>query len=362
MNGLLLSDNTPNPGLAAFKYWYRNVHVSVVSLHLPALTISIQSWFEFRNLSDVVNGRWELVQAGASGTHTLSSGNVPRLSLGFREKEEITLDVQPPDEVVPGAEYWVNIVFELSSDTFWADAGFVVASEQFVLPISVPDHSPEVGDALSLQETALVYRVSGSDFSIDFNKRLGTISSFVFHDIPLIAEGPKPDFWRSTTDNDRGNFVPTRFRMWRNAGEDWEVHSMTMIENGAKAISFRINATIAWRPLPVGDKRLLGYYTVVYTVYGNGVVEIHPSYQQMSNDPGLLRFGMRLALPSGFEEMTWRGLGPESTMPDRNYEPLGLYSRGVDEDFHAFPKPQETGNKEGVRWIQFLNENGNPNP
>jgi hypothetical protein len=68
MNELLLYNNTPNPGLAAFKYWYCHVHVFTTA----CIDLPIQPCFEFRNLSDVVNGRWELVQAmGVENSHSV---------------------------------------------------------------------------------------------------------------------------------------------------------------------------------------------------------------------------------------------------------------------------------------------------
>ena len=340
--------------LAAFKYVYRNVHVRAQSLEMPALKFAVQSWFEFVSLEEAVVGRWELVRDGV----VLDGGELPNLSLGFREEAEFELNVPPPGSPPAGAEYWINLVYELPEDTFFAEKGFVVAFEQFMLPVSVPEKLPENTGMMTVDETLLSYRISGDDFAMEFSKRQGTITDYIFRGTALVDSGLKPDFWRPPTDNDRGNLVPTRFRMWKDAGEEWEVHGISLVDDREGVVLLRTNATISWRPFQIGEKNILGSFVVDWLIYGNGVLEVKTQYQRLSNDPGLLRFGMRFALLDDFEEMTWLGRGPESTMPDRDYEPLGLFSTTVTEDFHPFSKPQETGNKQDVRWIEFVNGNG----
>ena len=68
---------------------------------------------------------------------------------------------------------------------------------------------------------------------------------------------------------------------------------------------------------------------------------------------------MQMALPAGFERITWLGPGPQETYCDRKDSRIGLYSGTVEEQFYAdYTEPGETGNKADVRWIALTNGKG----
>jgi beta-galactosidase len=62
MNGLLASDQTPHPGLKALKYYHQNVHVDVVDWQTS--TFRIMNRYDFSNLDDLLQGRWEVLKNG----------------------------------------------------------------------------------------------------------------------------------------------------------------------------------------------------------------------------------------------------------------------------------------------------------
>jgi beta-galactosidase len=74
--------------------------------------------------------------------------------------------------------------------------------------------------------------------------------------------------------------------------------------------------------------------------------------------PMLPRFGMQMAMPAGFERVSWFGPGPEETYADRNEARVGRYSGTVDAQWTEYSKPQENGNKVDVRWMAVTNKSG----
>ena len=55
-------------------------------------------------------------------------------------------------------------------------------------------------------------------------------------------------------------------------------------------------------------------------------------------------------------EMTWLGRGPHENYWDRNTSAdVGLYSGFVAEQYVAYVRPQENGNKTDVRWLSLTN-------
>ena len=209
MNGLVASDNNPHPGVASLKYWHRFTHISPVSLELPSPRFKVTSWYEFVNMADVVAGRWDMVENGT----VVDSGPLSSLHLGFQESAEVTLNIPEPT-LIPGAEYWINVVYSTEEDQFYADSGHVVSHEQFALNIGVPA-LPEVGASLTTEQTSEDFVFNGTDFSLEISKASGMISNFNFKNAVMLESGPSPDFWRSIIDNDDGANLGSRFSAWR---------------------------------------------------------------------------------------------------------------------------------------------------
>jgi beta-galactosidase len=67
---------------------------------------------------------------------------------------------------------------------------------------------------------------------------------------------------------------------------------------------------------------------------------------------------MYLTLPQSFTEVSWYGKGPEESYWDRKTgQKTGVYSGKVNDQFHAYSRPQETGNKTDIRWMQVSSPN-----
>jgi beta-galactosidase len=68
---------------------------------------------------------------------------------------------------------------------------------------------------------------------------------------------------------------------------------------------------------------------------------------------------MQMALPAGFERVTWLGHGPQETYSDRKDARVGIYSGTVDEQFYPhYVKPGEAGSKVDTRWLALTNKKG----
>ena len=66
-----------------------------------------------------------------------------------------------------------------------------------------------------------------------------------------------------------------------------------------------------------------------------------------------------MQLPEEFENFSWFGRGPHENYNDRKESAdIARYESAVSEQYSPYPKPQETGNKEEVRWASLQNENG----
>jgi beta-galactosidase len=138
--------------------------------------------------------------------------------------------------------------------------------------------------------------------------------------------------------------------VWRRAHESWQVRGFDVQRVDATRVVITVDG---WLDVVRCGLRLR------WTVLGSGDVLVEqtllPGEQALAELP---RFGMQTTLRAGFDQLTWLGKGPHETYWDRQDARVGLYrGRVADQPFH-YIKPQETGNKEAVRWLALTDGGG----
>ncbi|MBN2183538.1 MAG: DUF4981 domain-containing protein [Sedimentisphaerales bacterium] len=344
-NGLVSADRTPHPALAEIKKVYQNIQVSAVDLTKGQ--IQIKNGYFFTNLSDLVKGTWTV----SADEKVIDSGTLDNLDINPGDSTEITIPINSitPE---PGLEYFLDLSFVLKDKQSWAPAGHEIAWEQFKLPVEGP---AVIADAtrmpsLKFSDHEKTISVEGSGFSTAIDKTTGFLSSFNYKGTELIAEPLTPDFWRAPTDNDRGNNMQRRCAGWKTAMRSWKLQNVTVTQTAPQIIEILIDARIE-------DSQ--GYYKLKYRIYGNGTIKVSAESQSsLEQLPEMPRFGMRMALPAGFETIRWFGRGPQETYWDRCDARVDMYEGTVDEQYFDYSEPTESGNKVDVRWVALTNEKG----
>lgn len=355
-NGLVAADRTPHPGLYAIKYVYRNLHASAADLTQGR--VKVKNWFFFRNASEVAEGLWEVKADG----RTVASGKFPTLDIPPGGEKEFTLALPKIATPEPGVEYWLNVSFVDKNDTLWSSRGHEIAWDQFKLPVSAPAVALRRSDtaALAMEDGADTVSLRGAEFSMRFSKREGVITSYRYRGVDLLERGPRPDFWRATTNNDRGAWKSMKgqaarnklidITVWKDAGPRWTVSSVTATRVDAGSVRIDVAAEL------FGVK---GRVAMRYVVHGAGDVIVETSYQPGPDALAMMpRFGTELVVSPGLENIQWYGRGPVETMIDRAFERVGVYSGTVDQQWVEYMRPQENGNKVDVRWVALTNAQG----
>jgi beta-galactosidase len=344
-NGLVQPDRTPNPHLLEVKKVYQYVKAEPVDL--AAGIIRVCNKYDFRYL-DFLDLSWELSADGV----VVQSGSLPPLDLAPKATVEAKIPFTRPDPQ-PGTDYHLKILFSLANDEPWAEKGYIVAWDQFQLPCEsqpLPEVDVDTMPELTLRETDKVYAVAGEEFSIAVSKADGSLESFTFRGRELLARSLTPNFWRAPTDNDVGNRMPYRQSVWRTAGPDRKLVGLTAEQPSPQTV--RITADFL---LPAGKSD----YRIVYTAYGSGDVVVDCSFAPGMELIDLPRYGMQAAVPAALDSMEWYGRGPHESYRDRlTGAAVGRYAGKVEDQFHKYVRPQETGNKTGVRWIALRNADG----
>lgn len=366
-NGLISADRLPHPGLRAIKYVYRYIHADAVDL--ASGRIRVKNWHDFINAKDIAEGVWEVVSDEGKA---VASGKLPELDLAPQEEKEFTLALPAtlpgPESYPRNAAYWLNVRFLLRADTRWAKKGHELGWEQWPLSIKLLAAGPfghmsagERPDApLVMRDGGNVIRFSGPDFALVFDRVQGTIGSYSYKGVRLLDRGPIPDFWRAMTDNDIGAWKSmmnkarqdpaTDVTIWRHAGDGWRVKEVT-----ARRVNDLRAEVIVRADLPAVGAT----YAVTYSVNGDGAVVVEGGYTPGTNTlPMMPRAGMELVVSPGLEHLKWLGRGPAETYIDRQFEPIGVYSSTVHDQWVDYSRPQENGNKTDVAWMMLTNDQG----
>jgi beta-galactosidase len=348
-NGLVDPDRGVKPHLLEVKKVYQNIGFDAVDLKNGI--VSIQNKHSFLNLSEF-NFEWEVIGDGI----IVDSGKLKDLNLepGKSAKVKINSNVEPQD----GVEYFLTINANLKTDWSLVAAGTEMAAEQFELPIykTVAKTNTAEFAALSIDENENIATISGEGFSVVFDKKAGLISSFKKGDTEFLKSGPIPNFWRAPIDNDFGNGLHKRQGVWRKAGENRKVTSENLKKIGKNkvAVTFKFD-------IMNDENEAIATYNSTYTVYGSGDVVVNNLFKMTKDDlPDLVRMGMNLVMPRNFDQMSWLGRGPQESYWDRKTGAfVGLYSGSVADQYWAYLRPQENGNKTDVRWMTITDNSGN---
>jgi beta-galactosidase len=252
-----------------------------------------------------------------------------------------------PYECLPlGREAVLNVSFVQRSATAWADEGHEVAWEQFILSprITGTITTPIRTDAQALRaaEDKDQLTIENDTIAVSFSRATGDIVSYRSNGAERLLEPVRPNFWRAPTDNDKGNRMPERCGVWRDAARNKRLAHLewTFTEGCCNVTAVHLLATA-----PVST------VTICYTIHQDGQLEIDEQLVPGSGSlPEIPEIGMMFVLDGNLDTFSWYGLGPHDSYWDRKTSArLGRYTGLVADQFVPYLRPQECGNKSDVR-------------
>ncbi len=349
-DGLVFADRKPSPGLIEYKKVIEPVKVE--SVDLARGLFRIINRYDFRSLEHL-GLDWSVMADG----RMLQSGTAPIPDVAAGQSAELRVPYNLPAEST-ASEHYLTLSFSLAHNENWSSRGHEVAWAQFKLPVEAPIGrmlATEAMPPVCVEETDTLIRVCGADFELQFDRIHGIISEWSSNGQRLMNAGPRLNFWRATTDNDRSW---TNAKPWRDARLDMLQHRIDSVEMHKlvdSAVSIQAQVRIA---PPSRGMAFLCEYT--YTIYGSGdvLIEVHGMPQGDWPDT-LPRIGLQMSLPLTMDQVSWFGRGPgESYVDSKQAGRFGLYSLSVDELYTPYVFPQENGNRTDVRWVALTDTRG----
>ncbi|MFA9392888.1 MAG: glycoside hydrolase family 2 TIM barrel-domain containing protein [Prolixibacteraceae bacterium] len=344
LNGLVDSERHPHPGLYEVKKTYQNIGFKDAGISEGKITIVNKNFFVG---FDSYLLRWEILENGT----IIKTGVESQLNIAPQTERTIALNFKG---FVPknNKEYFLNVYAVNANETALIPFGHVMASEQLSLTgkFSVPAAN-HLTSPLKLDENTQTIFISGNDFMIHFSKTNGALSSYVLNGQQLITSALLPDFWRAPTDNDYGNRMPVRCKVWKEAVDNATVQSINYQSVSADKIQISVKLELP---------SVLGSIDLGYTVWGDGSIDIAYNFEALKEKlPEIPRIGMRMQLPKEFNNLSYYGRGPLENYSDRKFASfVGKYDSKVADQFYNYTRPQENGHKTDTRWLQLTNQVG----
>ncbi|WAA09276.1 glycoside hydrolase family 2 TIM barrel-domain containing protein [Fervidibacillus albus] len=342
-DGLIFADGKLSPKIFEVKKCYQNIDIT--ALDVKEGSILIKNKFLFTNLDEFLF-RWEIAEEGEKITTGFFQVN---LQPGQERIVQLGYDVN--DLSVQKGELVLTVSAHLKQNTSWAEEGHEIAFEQFIIRSSVKETVYcEKMDSLMIDETTQTFVINGEPFSVQFNKKTGAIDLYIYKGKELFQTSPIPNFWRAMTDNDRGNQLHERSALWKDAGKKRKLVKFET-EKRESTVIVRTDFIL---PEAGGSEVKLAY-----TVDTVGTLNIESIFTPKKSLPEIPEIGMMFSMNKRYENIQWYGKGPHENYIDREKgAKIGLYEGKVVQQYTPYLKPQECGNKTGVRWAKIMDDEG----
>nr|WP_108823537.1 glycoside hydrolase family 2 TIM barrel-domain containing protein [Dysgonomonas sp. Marseille-P4361] len=377
MNGIVFADLEPKPQYYDVKKVYQ--HISVKEIDKQQGIFEVFNKYYFKDLSDY-STKWAVYENGKE----VLSGYIDIGDIPARTRKNITIPYQC-SKLKPDSEYFIKVQFTLKEKMPWAPSGFVVAEEQILLKKAT--EKPLISEVSNSNERLQLIKsssdiktVKGNNFSVQFDTKTGSIHSLTYGKDCIIKEGngPKVDAFRAFVNND--NWF---YSQWFDNGLHNLIHKATDCKiikrvDGSILLAFTVksqapNAAKIHGGTSSGKNSIeeltdrifeandfLFTTNQIWTVYEDGSIELQSSIT--SNKPNLIlpRLGYVMQIPKDYYQFTYYGRGPVDNFADRKSgQFIEEYTCKVANNFVNFPKPQDMGNREDVRWCALTNKIGN---
>lgn len=350
IDGLIMPDRTPSPGLYEYKKVIEPITTTAVDIQKGI--INLLSRYDFANLD-----RFNLVYKVMEDDVILQTGFMAVPSIEARANKDITL---PYDlsaiKVKPGAHYYVNISYQLREDTNYASSGHELATAQFELPLYKEGIVVRPEGILNVEKEHTTLHVKGANFSLDFNLVNGNLMNIVRDGMQVLSKGPRLTLWRAPISNDMEIIDKLKKVYFLHLEHEVVMNIDYHMEGNILKVEVdTINSTTnsAWH-----------FKTkYVYTVYPSGDILIDvegtPSGRVDLAPDMLPRIGVSMHLDKSMEHVRYFGMGPGENYADsKEAAQMGLYANTVDGLFTNYVIPQENGNHMGCKWVSMTNDRG----
>ena len=373
MNGIIFGDETPKPQYYEVKKVYQYIGTTWKDAKTATLDVFNKNYY-----TDDLSGYAMSYVLTADGV-AVKKGELDLGSVPARTHKAITI-TGLNEGLDPNKEYLLHIVYRLKEDMPWAKAGYIQAEEQ--LPVQVAAARPAITTAGKVNMSAVKDNkivLSGKTFTTTFDLTKGTIYNLQYDGKTIIPDGCGPELnaFRAWVNNDNWAYEGWYANGLNNLQHKCTSYTTHANANGSVSVvcnvesqapySYRLEGGNAnWKKLienkekPFGKDDFRFTTQVVYTIFPDGSIESESAITSNKPNLTLAKLGYTVRLPKALRLLNYYGRGTVDNYPDRKTgQMIGIYEQqDVEDEFVAFPKPQDTGNHQDTRWLSLAGNGG----
>lgn len=339
-NGLIDPYRNPHPHLSEVKKVYEPVQFDYKGNgEILVTNKNFFSDFSSKTLS------WQL----------LENGKV------IKKKEGIAIQIQPqesdtfliqelPKTLTSGSEYLLQVSLIQKETKGLISKNYEIAWDEFIVQKGTFSQSASnTQTSLAITEDATSFTIKNDKIDLEINAASGEIISWIHEGHEITQQPIRPNFWRPPTDNDLGNGMDTWAKIWQEASYNY---TSTLVK---KPI---VTNTGVFYGVEYQLPNEIGFVKVLYVIHDTGNLSVDYTFVPSQKElPVIPRLGMYLTVSDDFTDMSWYGKGPQESYWDRKTgQKTGVYTGKIIDQFERYSRPQETGNKTDIRWVEIASD------
>ena len=388
INGLVDPDRKPHPQLAEVRKVYQPVKIEAVDL--DSLKFRIINRFDFSNLEEytlLYRLRTDVAHEPPIHPNDFLKvidqilGSVPIAlaphDTGYFELPGIVVDsIEKLDSIAPGRDVMLDFMlidknfmdgaatnhihyhFDKAADE--SNPNHVVAYEQFKL--SVPKRKPQAAnfgfftDSVTYHWEGTMLNVNVGKVEMLFDSKTGHITSIKKDGIPVVVDGPRPNFWRPPTDNDHVDGHGEL--LWRRIGLDnlkYHVFDFRIEDYLRKSNREDLLIMVSQSATNENDEHVFSISTN-YRIKPSGDIFIFYHIDPASWVSSLPKIGIQMKVSDELVTTEWMGYAQETYKDRQSCGFVGHYEAPTDDLFHHYVRPQAAGNRMQTRYVSLFNK------
>lgn len=333
-NGIVNADRSWSPELYTVKKVYQNVF----RRSFRNKRVTLVNNFAFTNLNEF-DLTWSVLKDG----EVVETGSEAMVACAA--SKTFTKAIPYTAEPEAGHEYLLNYELRLREATPWADAGYAVATFQdtiqlrpSTLPVMEHEGQPFEYNVVS----GVRHELSNDRVEVVFTRH--GLYTYKVDGVLRMRSGQTPEYadYRYI-ENEEPHGSAENYDSSPGVGDKTATYELS---DDGRQFTCIIEADGTKVP-----------YTLKYTLFADGVVELGVSFSPIVNN--LRRLGLGMRFPTRWNNVTYYACGPHENYIDRRDGAyLGVYSTTVTDMFEPYARPQSCGNHEGLRWLALSNDQG----
>lgn len=363
--GLVGGDRQPSPMLSELRNIYRPFDVKMVNISPDAAEFNVTNYLAFLTLNDYIL------------EYNIYSNLKPRIIEG-----EVSVDLKPGESknfklkipaltLYAGEELFIRFTIKQRAATEVVPRGTELGVVEFKLPMKgvrkeqLADYDREdllitrsrtgsdsVDVSLTAEDGGTIH-VFNDNIDIIYDLDHADIQSYSYHDKQVLVSAPRINFWRAATDNDRVD--KNGMRMWQGLNPSGLTRTVIAtnyrrVDNNTVCIDAMLRYSDRNGAVLFDVKQSMSVLFTGDVIIDNEIV----ASEQIKNLP---KVGLQMCLPKNMDSVRWFGLDKESYIDRRQSGVTSTYKSHASTIFHTYERPQEAGNRAGVRWVSVEDKN-----